>query len=133
MKASWKIQVSQWVYPVTAVLLLAVPLRWLLAAGISACFHELCHLAVIRLLGYSVEGVEIGTGGTVIRTPAMTPGRELLCTVAGPIGGVILFLMIRWLPCVALCAGVQTLFNLLPVFPMDGGRILRCLRQLRGK
>lgn len=109
-----------------AILLLILPLKWLFAALLAAAVHELCHMAAIRLTGGEIWEVRIRGGGAVIETAPMTPGRELLCSLAGPAGGLGLLFFARWIPCTAVCALVQSLYNLLPFFPLDGGRALRC-------
>lgn len=109
-----------------AILLLILPLKWLFAALLAAVVHELCHMAAIRLTGGEIWEVRIRGSGAVIETAPMTPGRELLCSLAGPAGGLGLLFFARWIPCTAVCALVQSLYNLLPFFPLDGGRALRC-------
>ena len=124
MRAS--VQVDPWTYVLGALLVLLLPLNWLLAAVAAAAFHELCHWLCIRLLGGRVFRLRIGPGGAVIETGLSGRGRELLCALAGPAGSLLLVSLCRVLPKLAICAGIQGLFNLLPVYPLDGGRALRC-------
>lgn len=109
-----------------AAMLLILPLRWLLAAFLAAAVHELCHIGAILLTRGQVRSIRIGGSGAILETAPMTPGRELVCAMAGPVGGLSMLLFIRWIPCTAICALVQSAYNLLPFLPMDGGRILHC-------
>lgn len=121
-----RITVTPGLYFFLALLILLVPLRWLLAAIISVAVHELCHMAAIRTFGFPIYSVQIGIGGATIQTQGMPIWKELVCSLAGPLGGLLLLLLARWLPVTALCAGFHSLYNLLPVYPYDGGRALRC-------
>ncbi len=124
------IRIDPWAYLLAAALMLTLPLDWLIAAAAAAAFHEGCHLLAIRLLGGRVTGMRIGAGGAVIGTSLPGTGRELLCALAGPVGSLLLAGLYRTLPKLAICGGIQGLFNLLPVYPMDGGRALRCCIRL---
>ena len=110
-----------------ALMLLILPLNWLLAAGTAAFLHELCHYLALRLCAVPVFRVQISGRGAMMDTAPMGLRQEFLCALAGPLGGLFLLLFIRHIPRIAICAGVQSLFNLLPVYPLDGGRALRCL------
>lgn len=128
MKISVKFDASACI--LAALLLLTLPLKWLLAAVFAAIFHELCHILVIKLMGGQIWEIRIGVGGAVIVTDILSQGKEFACAIAGPTGSLLLLLFCRWIPRTALCAAAQALFNLLPLFPLDGGRMLRCAAEL---
>ncbi len=109
-----------------ALLLLVLPLKWICAAAAAAVWHELCHWIAVKMCGGSLLRVRIGSGGTLMEAEAMAPWKEIICSLAGPLGGLLLLLLAEWFPRTAFCAAVQSAYNLLPLFPMDGGRAMRC-------
>ena len=126
MRGKIRITVSKSMYIYFAVMLLLVPLRWILALVISAALHEVFHLIVIRTMGIGVQSLRIGISGAEIETELMNPRQELLCALAGPACGFCLLPVAKWMPEISLCAIFQSLYNLIPVYPADGGRALRC-------
>ena len=110
-----------------AFLLLILPLHLLMAAMGAALFHELCHGLAIYATGGKITRLTVGAGGMVMETTPMPPGKELLCALAGPAGSFLLASLYWKMPMVAVCGMVQGCFNILPLYPLDGGRALRCL------
>ena len=104
--------------------MLLLPLRWLLAAAGAAAFHELCHLLALQICRGQVRGIRLGARGAVIDALPLSPAKDLFCTLAGPLGALLLLPLARWFPRLALCAGIQSMYNLLPVAGLDGGRAL---------
>jgi Zn-dependent protease/CBS domain-containing protein len=129
-------------------------LYWIVAAIVAALFfasvlaHELSHAFVARRFGVEVRDITlfIFGGAASLEQEAPAPRAEAVVAAAGPltsllIGGVLLVLTevigqpqlqatIGWLANVNIALGI---FNLIPGFPMDGGRILRALLwKLRG-
>jgi len=112
-----------------SLILLAIPVRWVLAWMAAAAFHELFHCIALRLCKKEIERIDIGIHGAKIRTSDLSPGQIVFCAFAGPLGGILL-LLFHVFPRVALCAFVQTLFNLIPILPLDGGQALHGILQL---
>ena len=113
-----------------ALALLILPIHWIAAAVIAAGVHEACHLIALKLCGCRCAGFSVGSSGTTIKTEPLSPGTEMICALAGPFGSFILLVFARWIPHIALCAAVQGMFNLLPVYPLDGGRMIGGLLRL---
>lgn len=109
-----------------ALLLLIVPFRWLCTILLAAMFHELCHYTAIRLLTGRSSRVRLFYYSARMDLPEMGNGTEILCALAGPIGGIILCIFWPWFPKLAMAGLLQSIYNLLPIYPLDGGRILRC-------
>lgn len=127
-RLQWNISASLYIF--AALMLLTLPLRWVLAIAGAAAIHELSHLVALYSFGVPVERLDLGIGGASLQTGAMHPGVEILCAGAGPMGGLLLLLFARWMPTLAVCCFVQSVFNLLPIYPLDGGRIMRCILRM---
>jgi Zn-dependent protease len=115
-----------------------------LAIGAFACvlLHEFGHSLTARRFGIETRGNTLLPIGGVARLERMPrkPTEELWITIAGP--AVNLAIAIALIPLVWLTDFwlldrlmwvnvVLLVFNLIPAFPMDGGRILRALLATR--
>jgi stage IV sporulation protein FB len=121
---------SAWLLFALALGLLVLPIWWVLAAVVAAIWHEACHYFALRLCGGRPLGLQAGLTGAVMEIDFLNPVQELFCAMAGPLGSLLLLFFAKWLPRTAICAGFQGIYNLLPLFPLDGGRIVRCLLEL---
>ena len=114
----------------SAILLLLLPLRWIGAGFLAALVHELGHYVTVRLLGGGIVSGEISCRGAKMTALPMKPGQELLAVLAGPGASLLLLFLGPLFPRLAFCGLIQGMFNLLPIYPLDGGKALRCLRSL---
>ena len=117
-----------------------------LAAGValllSITLHELGHSLVAMAFGCRVRDITLmmlGGCATLLNMPRKA-WQEFLIAAAGPAVSLSLFLMAQHMPHSGPVAGFiydeiawinkrLGIFNLLPAFPMDGGRILRSILQ----
>lgn len=119
-----------WILLAFAVLLL--PLPWLLAFLVSSLFHELFHYAAVRLCGCRVTELQFRSDGVHMNTTSLLPLQAAFCSLAGPVGALMLLALSRWMPRVALCAAIQSAYHLLPIYPLDGGRALQSISDYFG-
>ena len=124
MKRS-KTEITAGAYLFAAVCVLMLPLNWLIGWLIAVSFHEAGHLAVLRCFSVPVNEIRIGPLGAKISAGHMTLSQEILCAGAGPVCSFLLLLLRRYLPVTALIGLIQGAFNLIPIYPLDGGRMVR--------
>jgi Zn-dependent protease/CBS domain-containing protein len=117
-----------------------------LALFASLLAHELSHSVVARAKGIEVEGITLFIFGGVARTrtEALTPGDEFQIAGVGPLASFVIALLFGALAVGGARAGlpelivvpaqylgylnlVLAIFNLLPGFPLDGGRLFRAI------
>lgn len=117
-----KIAVSTDFYFVVAFAVLLVPLRWICAWILALTFHELLHYLALRICGGTVENIRIGCRGVLMQTQPLSYGKVAFCAYSGPVGALVLLLFACYIPRTAVCTFLLSAYNLLPVFPLDGGR-----------
>ncbi|HEY3359081.1 MAG TPA: site-2 protease family protein [Polyangia bacterium] len=125
---------------------LSAPTRWLMGAAgalglfVSIVVHELSHSLVARRFGIPLHGITLFIfGGVAEMEQEPTRARAEFCmAIVGPITSLVLggalLVVARVAPLTPGTAIVSYLavtnlllaaFNLVPAFPLDGGRVLR--------
>jgi Zn-dependent protease/CBS domain-containing protein len=128
----------------------AGPTYWLVGAAsaillfVSVLLHELCHSIVAQVRGLAVHSITLFIFGGVsnIEQESEDPQDEFLISVVGPVSSLILagIFWLAWkaapgetgplsalLGYLALVNFMLAVFNILPGFPLDGGRVLRAI------
>lgn len=125
---------------------LAIFLSGLYSLGVvaSVLAHELAHVGVARRFNISCRLISLNAlgGQAFMENKFKSPREEFLVAVAGPVVSIALLLFFGLLSYtvrdpdklspislsiffVAVVNGLLGVFNLIPAFPMDGGRVLR--------
>ncbi|WP_306060978.1 site-2 protease family protein [Natronococcus wangiae] len=136
--------------PINTAALQAGSTPWVVGAAaaiglfVSVTIHELGHSWVARRYGIVIQSITLWIFGGVasMETIPKEWNREFWIAIAGPITsltiGGLCFLALQMIPAglpvvlfvvgwLAVMNVVLALFNLLPAFPMDGGRVFRAL------
>ena len=113
-----------------AAIVLLVPLPLASAWILAAVWHELCHCLALKLCDKHIHEIVIGHNGAEMKTELLANTESVLCALAGPAGGFSLMLLVDFFPLLSLSGLLQSAFNLLPIYPLDGGRALHGLGNL---
>lgn len=106
-------------------------LQWKETAALfaAAAAHELGHLLAFFIFRIPILGVRFTISGPVLLYEEPNSRRMvIIAALSGPIAGFLLALILRnvW-PICAKISFLLSIFNLLPVLPLDGGRIMSAL------
>lgn len=105
------------------------------ASLLFSFLHELAHKAVAVHLGYTPEKISYGLFGGVLhlREGFIKPVHELLIHLAGPFFNIVAAFLLYavyqyyefpWLELLILANIILAIYNLMPFFPLDGGKIV---------
>ena len=118
------------------------------AAGLflSIIVHELSHSLVARKYGLPMKGITLFIFGGVAEMEEEPPSAraEFMMAIAGPLSSILIALVFYGIQAagkqagvaapvtgvvgyLAMINGILAGFNLLPAFPLDGGRVLRSI------
>ncbi len=112
----------------------------------SIVFHEFSHSLVARRFGMPIKGITLFIFGGVaeMEEEPPSPKSEFLMAIAGPLASFLLAFIFWRLEALAMASAWPTpvvgvshslalinmivaVFNLVPAFPLDGGRMLRAM------
>ncbi len=133
MKRNHRISVHPFAAAGLFLLLCASPRAYAFAVLSSVFLHEFGHTAAALLLGKKPLAVRImPTGINILLPPAFSYTEEFLIAAAGPLMNLLYAAVCIYLPygIGGTVRGVSLLLgsiNLLPLAPLDGGRILAAL------
>lgn len=129
---------------------------FVLSLFVCVTLHEFGHAMAARRYGIKTKDITLYPIGGVARLEKMPekPVQELVVAFAGPLVNVVIMLLLlpfmlhfnfetdanenalvigadNFLPMVGIVNIWLALFNLIPAFPMDGGRVLRALLAMK--
>ncbi len=125
------VELSIWFF----LLFLFLPVTSVVGLFISILIHEMAHAYVADRLGWVVRGIHIDLFSGSAAVDVNIHERDSIKVVAaGPISNLLLVIIslglgiifpIDFFISMIIINLILFLFNILPIFPMDGGRILR--------
>lgn len=118
-------------------------ISFVLIAAVSILIHELGHALAFKHYGVQPSITLHGLGGVTTGSGDLTPGRSILISLAGPVPPLVLIGLPAWLVWsstgwtsdvileqILFVNVLWSVFNLLPILPLDGGAVTASVLEL---
>jgi len=137
------IKFSKYFIPYVIILIILGLNGQILIAFLLAFLHELVHYFVARSYGYSAFSIDflpIGAHLTLMNLDEASPQEDLIISFSGPAANILAAVIFCFISIYIKTDIISLLFkanltlglfNLLPLIPLDGGRILRDILSIR--
>lgn len=133
------VYVSAWIL----ILLFFIKPIILLGLFVSVIIHEMAHTYIATKKGYKIDKITIGVlyGGTH-HNNNIHERDDIPIILAGPISNLILTMLLAFIYIITNNDNIFTLFglnlilflfNILPIYPMDGGQALRAYLRIKNR
>lgn len=94
----------------------------------AMALHELAHAAAMLACGGRIRRLTLRFADLYLEAAGLGYRQEFFAALAGPLANLACgaAFHVRW-PAFAAYSLILGLYNLLPVWPLDGGRMIRCV------
>lgn len=135
-----QIKINIQIFAIIAILVLTKQIKIYVWLMIFALIHELAHICVGIILKLKPKSLEIQPFGigVVFENFKNTERNKIIIATAGPAINIIIAIIFRYISCPnqEIIVNTNTLlavFNLIPMYPLDGGRILKALIKMKSE
>lgn len=96
--------------------------------------HEVGHIIIALLFKVKLEKIEIMPFGLSASFDTSLKNKEIFVTLAGPFMSLALAILCKYIDLIYITVQEAVysnililLFNIIPIYPLDGGRIIKCI------
>lgn len=134
----WKVRISPAFVGMMILFSFFADFLYLFLILVFALLHEFSHLCVLKYYNKTVKEIYFRPFGIsiIMEENNLTLNQEIAVAIAGPVFNLlclVLFVFMNFYFCstimvyIIILNGFMLLLNIMPIYPLDGGRIIYCL------